>query len=108
VNAAKRPKGWVVGGTGKKEFGTVLVKTGIHEPDFSIIAIEHDCSIDSGIIDSTIAREHESTKLKPNFSLVAIDSLTVPISRLAIDAQLLLIQDRVNNGQMTFPDNFKY
>jgi hypothetical protein len=109
MNAAKRPKGWVVGGT-EKGFGTVTINTGVHKPDFSIIAIEHDCSIDSSIIDltiakehncsidssiidSTIAKEHESNKLVSDFSLVAIDSLTVPEARLAIDAQLLLIQD---------------
>jgi hypothetical protein len=91
----------VVGGT-KKELGTVSMDTGVHKPDFSIIAIEHDCSIDSSIIDSTVAKE-----LVPDFSLVAIDSLTVPEARSAIDAQLLLIQDRVNNGQMSFPDNFE-
>jgi hypothetical protein len=65
-------------------------RTGVHNPDFSIIAIEHDCS----------------TELKPDFSLVAIDSLTVP-SRSAIDTQLLQIQDQVNNGDMSFPDNFE-
>jgi hypothetical protein len=115
ANAAKRPKGWVVGGTGKKEFGTVSIDssnrpvawTGVHKPDFSIIAIEHDCSIDSSIIDSNIAKEHESTELVPDFSVVAIDSLAVPEARSAIDAQLLLIQDQVNNGQMSFPDNFE-
>jgi hypothetical protein len=58
-----------------------------------IIAIEHDCLIDSGIFDSTIAKEHEYTEPMPNFSLVAIDSLTIPEARSAIDAQLLLIQD---------------
>jgi hypothetical protein len=80
----------VVGGT-KKEFGTASINADVHKPDFSIIAIEHDCSIDSSIIDLTIA----------------IDSLTVPEARSAIDAQWLLIQDRVNNGQMYFPDNFE-
>jgi hypothetical protein len=97
VNVAKRPKDWVVGG--KKEFGTVsidLIDPIVHKPDFLIIAIEHNCPIDSSVIGLTIAREHESsTKLKPNFSLVAINSLTMP-SRLAIDTQLLQIQDRVN------------
>jgi hypothetical protein len=44
----------------------------------------------------------------PDFSLVAIDSLTAPEARSAIDAQLLLIQDRVNNGQMSFPNNFEF
>jgi hypothetical protein len=58
--------------------------------------------IDSSVINSTIAK-----KLLPDFSLVAIDSLTVPEARSAIDAQLLLIQDRVSNGQMSFPDNFE-
>jgi hypothetical protein len=106
VNAAKRPKGWVVGGT-KKEFGTASIDARVHKPDFSIIAIEQDCSIDSSIIDSNIAKEHESHELVPDFSLVAIDSLTVPEARSAIDAQLLLIQDRVNNGQMSFLDNFE-
>jgi hypothetical protein len=123
ANAAKRPKGWLVGGI-KKEFGTVLIDAGVHKPDFLIIATEHDCSIDSSIIDSTIAKdhdcsidssvfnstiakEHESNELVPNFSLVAIDSLTVFEARPAIDAQLLLIQDQVNNGQMSFPDNFE-
>jgi hypothetical protein len=114
ANAAKRPKGWVVGGT-KKEFGTSSIdltnrpvsRTGVHKPDFSIIAIEHDCLIDSSIIDSTIAKEHESTELMPDFSLVAIYLLTVPEARSAIDAQLLLIQDQFNNGQMSFPDNFE-
>jgi hypothetical protein len=57
-----------------------------------IIAIEHD--------------QESSTELKPDFSLVAIDSLTMP-SRSAIDTQLLQIQDRVNNGDMSFPDNFE-
>jgi hypothetical protein len=98
VNAAKRPKDWVVGG--RKEFGTVSIdstdrpvdRTGVHKPDFLIIAIEHD--------------QESSTKLKPDFSLVAIDSLTVP-SRSEIDTQLLQIQDRVNNGDMSFPDNFE-
>jgi hypothetical protein len=47
ANAAKRSKGWVVGGT-KKEFGTVSID-GVHKPDFSIIAVEHDCLIDSSI-----------------------------------------------------------
>jgi hypothetical protein len=41
----------------------------------------------------------------PDFSLVAINSLTIPEARSEIDAQLLLIQDRVNNGQMSFPNN---
>jgi hypothetical protein len=78
----------VVGGS-KKEFGTVLIDstdqpiiwTGVHKPDFSIIAIEHHCLIDSSVINSTIAKEHESNKLVPHFSLVAIDSLTVPETR---------------------------
>jgi hypothetical protein len=91
----------VVGGA-KKEFGIVSIDVGVHKPDFSIIAIEHDCSIDSSVIDLTVAKE-----LVLDFSLVAIDSLTVPEARSAIDAQLLLIQDRVNNGQMSFPDNFE-
>jgi hypothetical protein len=59
ANAAKRPKGWVVGGTGRKEFGTVSIDLSdrpvdpiVHKPNFLIIAIEHDCSIDSSIIDS--------------------------------------------------------
>jgi hypothetical protein len=43
--------------------------------------------------------------IKPNFSPVAIDSSAASLE-LAIDAQLLLIQDRVNRGHMTFPDNF--
>jgi hypothetical protein len=68
-------------------------RTGVHKPDFSIIAIEHN--------------QESSTELKPNFSLVAIDSFTVPVSRSAIDTQLLQIQERVNNGDMSFPDNFK-
>jgi hypothetical protein len=101
ANAAKRPKDWVVGGGGKKEFGTVSIdsidrpvdRTSVHKPDFSIIAIEHD--------------HKSSTELKPDFSLVAIYSLTVPPSRLVIDTQLLQIQDRVNNGDMSFPDNFE-
>jgi hypothetical protein len=105
ANAAKRPKGWVVGGT-KKEFGTVSIDS-VHKPDFSIIAVEHDCLIDSSIIDSTIAKEHESRELVPDLSLVAIDSLTVPEARSAIDAQLLLIQDRVNSGQKSFPNSFE-
>jgi hypothetical protein len=33
--------------------------------------------------------------------------LTIPPSRLAIDTQLLQIQDQVNNGDMSFPDNFE-
>jgi hypothetical protein len=98
TNESKRPKDWVAGG--KKEFGTVSIdstnrpvdQTGVQKPDFSIIAIEHD--------------QESYTKLKPNFSLVAIDSLTVP-SRLAIDTQLLQIHDQVNNGDMSFPDNFE-
>jgi hypothetical protein len=62
ANASKHPKDWVVGG--KKELGTVSVdvieqQRSIYKPDFSIIAIEHDCLIDSSVIDSTIAREHE-------------------------------------------------
>jgi hypothetical protein len=77
----------------------------VHRPDFSIIAIEHDCSINSSVIDSTIAREHESSDLTTE--LVAIDSLTVSPSRSAIDTQLLQIQDRVNNGDTSFPDNFE-
>jgi hypothetical protein len=87
----------------------LIDRTVVHKPDFLIIAIEHDCSIDSSVIDSTIAREHESltTELKPDFSLVAIDSLTVPPSRSAIDTQLLQIQDPVSNGDMSFPDNFE-
>jgi hypothetical protein len=110
ANAAKCPKDWVVGG--KKEFGTVSVDSidrTVHKPDFSIIAIEHDCSINSSVINSTTARDHESsiTELKPDFSLVAIDSLTFPPPRLAIDTQLLQIQDRVNNGDISFPDNFR-
>jgi hypothetical protein len=44
-------------------------------------------------------------KIKPDFSLVAINLSAAP-PEPAIDAELLLIQDRVNRGQMTFPDNF--
>jgi hypothetical protein len=44
ANAAKCPKGWVVGGT-KKEFGTVLIDNGVHKPDFLIIAIQSIRSI---------------------------------------------------------------
>jgi hypothetical protein len=43
--------------------------------------------------------------VKPDFSLVAIDSSAAP-PESAINAQLLLIHDRVNSGHMTFPDNF--
>jgi hypothetical protein len=43
--------------------------------------------------------------VKPDFSLVAIDFSAAP-PESAIYAQLLLIQDRVNRGHMTFPDNF--
>jgi hypothetical protein len=38
---------------------------------------------------------------------VASDSLTIPPPRPAIDTQLLLIQDQVNNGDMSFPGNFE-
>jgi hypothetical protein len=70
----------------------------VHKPDFLIIAIEHDCLINSNIINSTIAKE-----LVPDFSLVAIDSLTNPEARSAIDAQLLLIQDGVNRIPVMAP-----
>jgi hypothetical protein len=43
--------------------------------------------------------------IKPDFSLVAIDSSAAPPEPV-IDAHLLLIHDRVNSGHMTFPDNF--
>jgi hypothetical protein len=65
ANAAKRPMGWVVGGT-KKEFGTVLID-GVPRPGLPIIAVEHDCSIDSSIIDSTIAKS-----MNPSLCLISL------------------------------------
>jgi hypothetical protein len=67
----------------------------VHKPDFLIIAIEQECVVISDV-----------DLVKPDFSLVAIDSSAAP-PESAIDAQLLLIQDRVNKGHMTFPDNFE-
>jgi hypothetical protein len=65
----------------------------VHKPDFSIIAVE--CP----------SQASKAELIKPDFSLVAIDSSVIQ-SESAIDAQLLLIQDRVNHGDMTFPNKF--
>jgi hypothetical protein len=79
----------VVGGT-KKEFGTVLIAAGVHRPDFSIIAIEQDCSIDSSIIDSTIAKEHDCS----------IDSSIID-STIAIE---LVVADRLDSLSFRDPE----
>jgi hypothetical protein len=98
----------------------------VHKPDFSIIAMEQECTVisnsneasnngpwlfDTGAVPTIAPKAVElvtikpvsdtlftlsgSIKIKPNFSLVAIDSSAAP-PELAIDAQLLLIQDKVN------------
>jgi hypothetical protein len=104
ANASKRPAGWIVK---TKDVGTVAIDSDssdsfvkVHKPDFSIIAVERPSQASSK---STPGGEVKL--IKPNFSLVAINSSTIQ-SESAIDAQLLLIHDRVNNGHMTFPDNF--
>jgi hypothetical protein len=56
----------------------------VHKPDFSIIAVE--CPSQASEVDAI------------DLSAIQLES--------AIDAQLLLIHDRVNNGHLTFPDNF--
>jgi hypothetical protein len=96
ANASKRPAGWIVK---MKDVGTVTIDSDssdsfvkVHRPDFSIIVVERP------------SQASEFKLIKPDFSLVAIDSSAIQ-SDLAIDARLLLIHDRVNNGHMTFPDN---
>jgi hypothetical protein len=100
----------------------------VHRPDFSIIVVERPSQasnngpwlVDTGAV-PTIAEEavelvtimpvtvstlgDEVKLIKPDFSLVAID-LSAAQPESVINAQLLLIHDRVNNGHMTFPDNF--
>jgi hypothetical protein len=132
ANASKRPAEWIVK---TKDVGSVAIDSDssgsyvkVHEPDFSIIAIERPSQasnngpwlFDTGTI-PTIAEKAvelvtikpvtvstlggEVKLIKPDFSLVAIDSSAAP-PESAIDMQLLLIQDRVNSGHVTFPDNF--
>jgi hypothetical protein len=103
ANASKRPAGWVVK---TKDVGTVVIDSDssdsfvkVHKPNFSIIAVERPSQA------SNVQTITEEADIKPDFSLVAIDSSAIQ-SELAIDAQLLLIQDKVNYGHMTFPDNF--
>jgi hypothetical protein len=126
VNASKRPAGWIVK---TKDVCPVAIDSDssdsfvkVHKPDFSIIAVECPSQasnngpwlIDTGAVQTiteeamelvtinpvTVSTLGGKVKLiKPELSLVAIDSS-------AIDAQLLLIHDRVNNGHMTLPDNF--
>jgi hypothetical protein len=113
ANASKRPAGWVVK---TKDVGTVGIDSDssdsfvkVHRPDFSIIAVECPSQasnngpwlVDTGAV-QTITEEAD---IKPDFSPVAIDSSAIQ-SESAINAQLLLIQDKVNHGHMTFPDNF--
>jgi hypothetical protein len=132
ANASKRPAGWIVR---TKDVGTVAIDSDssdsfvkVHKPDFSIIAVERPSQasnnglwlIDTGAVPTiaekavelvTIKPVNVSTLggeiklIKPDFFLVAIDSSAAQ-PELAIDAQLLLIHDRVNSGHMTFPDNF--
>jgi hypothetical protein len=84
----------------QKDVGSVAIDSDssnsfvkVHIPDFLIIAIEQECVV---ISDKAV------DLVKPDFSLVAIDSSAAP-PESAIDVQLLLIQDRVNKGHMTFP-----
>jgi hypothetical protein len=132
ANASKRPAGWIVK---TKNVGTIAIDSDssdsfakVHRSDFSIIAIEHPSQasnngpwlIDTGAVPAiaeeavelmmikpvTVSTLGGKVKLiKPDFSLVAIDSSAAP-PESAIDAQLLLIHDRVNSRHMTFPDNF--
>jgi hypothetical protein len=101
MNASKRPAGWIVK---TKDVGSVAIDSDSSDsfvkdpkPVFSIIAIEQKCTV--------ISSSNEVKLIKPDFSLVIIDLSAAP-PELAIDAQLLLIHDRVNSGHMTFPDNF--
>jgi hypothetical protein len=108
----------------------------VHRPNFSIIAIEQECTVISSSneasnngpwlfdtsaiptiapkaveletikpVSNTLFTLSGPIKIKPDFPFVAIN-LSAALPELVIDAQLLLIQDRVNRGQMTFPDNF--
>jgi hypothetical protein len=118
-----------------KDVGTVAIDSDssdsfmkVHKPDFSITAVERPSQASNNgpwLIDTdavpTITEEAvelvtikpvtvstlggEVKLIKPDFSLVAIDSSAAP-PESAIDAQLLLIHDRVNSGHMTFLDNF--
>jgi hypothetical protein len=104
ANATKRPAGWTVKTKDQKDVGSVAIDSDssnsfvkVHRPDFSIIVIEQECVV---ILDKAV------DLVKPDFSLVAIDSSAAQ-PESAIDAQLLLIQDKVNKGHMTFPDNFE-
>jgi hypothetical protein len=87
-----------------------------------IVAIDADRTVDAGSIQDcfaidTGAAQHfvqpkfkfsvkSDLELKPDFSPVAMDSVSAH-ARSAIDMQLLLIQDKVNRGEMIFPDNFE-
>jgi hypothetical protein len=132
VNASTQPAGWIVK---MKDVVTVAIDSNssdsfvkVHKPDFSIIAVERPSQasnngpwlIDTGVV-PTIAEEavelvtikpvtvstlgDEVKLIKSDFSLVAINSSAAQ-PESAINAQLLLIHDRVNSGHMTFPDNF--
>jgi hypothetical protein len=132
ANASKQPAGWIVK---TKDVGTVAIDSDssdsfvkVHKPDFSIIAVERPSQasnnglwlIDTGAVPTIVEEAVELVTIKPvtvstlggkvklikpDFSLVAIDSSAAQPD-LAINAQLLLIHNRVNNGHMTFPDNF--
>jgi hypothetical protein len=105
ANATKRPAGWIMKTKDQKDVGSVAIDLDssnsfvkVHKPDFSTIAIEQECVV----ISNSNEAEKAVDLVKPDFSLVAIDSSAAP-PESAIDVQLLLIQDRVNKGHMTFP-----